>query len=683
MDDLDLGRLARDTMRLQRIGTPLADVVREGVRYAAPRAENGWDHSMATLTDCLRMSLLFDESLRALPVIQGLSVAAENQVRRPLRTRPEPADPVAGYGSIPEAIGAYPMLVDAERADDAEALLRGLIAAGVPPAVLRHTLLTAVTDHFLAYGHSMIFVQKAFDLLDQIGWQEADAVLSPLVPEMVLGTRYDKLPYMRKFLRAWQVAEPDLARLARGTGSGPFDSAGYRRALTDGAPEEALSALVRALESGAPVTAVIDATGRAAAERLARFDIDLDLDDTNEWGWLDVTHTLTYLNALRWAWAADPSPQVLRGVFHAAWFVQWTGQFDRRNAGKDLGRPAPHPTTDAGDMHQAIARRDPEAAVALAKGFTGPRAELERALIRAAAEDHSTAPIMVAHVVKTAHAAVSESRSLAGDQGAVEPIAGRRAVPRQPEEGEIRAPVHARCDHNPARRAQARIRPGACLAPVPEPDPEPVLAADPAVRDAAVGEDHLPRGDVVRSAGQQDAIHAEAAALGQSGGEHPGRVALPPPRPDDVVADVAAGLQQVRGQLMPEHESPEVVLAGDVPVDGGRDAPPNAHAAPLLDEAVEVLAGRTEPVGGRAGQQAVGLLADQVGHPDIGRRPDQPGLARKADHRGAAYPFSRCAGVLAGLCPAPRNRHYYATTIQMPERAGCHLTRCYFPGGRR
>ncbi len=76
-------------------------------------------------------------------------------------------------------------------------------------------LLTAVTDHFLAYGHSMIFVQKAFELLDQIGWQEADAVLSPLVPEMVLGTRYDKLPYMRKFLRAWAGAEADLDGLAR------------------------------------------------------------------------------------------------------------------------------------------------------------------------------------------------------------------------------------------------------------------------------------------------------------------------------------------------------------------------------------------------------------------------------------------------------------------------------------
>jgi len=423
MDDLDIGRVARDAMRLQRIGTPLADVVREGVRYAAPRAEYGWDHSLATLTDCLRMSRFFEESLRALPVIQGLSVAAEDQVRRPARHRPEPIDPVERYGSVADALSAYPVLVDEERADEAEALFRGLIAAGVAPPVLRHTLLTAVTDHFLAYGHSMIFVQKAFELLDQIGWEEADAVLSPLVPEMVLGTRYDKLPYMRKFLRAWGAAAPDLESLARRGDGGGFDQAGYCWALTDGSPEDALAALVRALEGGAPTTAVIDATGRAAAERLARFDIELDLDDTNEWGWLDVTHTLTYLNALRWAWSTDPSPQVLRGLFHAAWFVQWTGQFDERNPGPARGRPVPHPTEDADEVHRAIVSRDPDAAMALVDGFTGPRAELERSLIRAAAEDHSTAPIMVAHVVKTAQAAVEESRALAGGPGSAEPIA--------------------------------------------------------------------------------------------------------------------------------------------------------------------------------------------------------------------------------------------------------------------
>jgi nitrite reductase/ring-hydroxylating ferredoxin subunit len=420
MDDLDVGRLARDAMRLQRIGTPLADVVREGVRFAAPRAEYGWDHSLATLTDCLRMSQFFGESLRALPVIQGLSVAAEDQVRRPPRRRPDPVDPVAAYGSVADALRAYPVLVDEERADEAEALLRGLIAAGVAPAALRHTLLTAVTDHFLAYGHSMIFVQKAFDLLDQIGWQEADAVLSPLVPEMVLGTRYDKLPYMRKFLRAWSGAEADLGAVASLAGTGRLDRAGYRRALTDGSPEEAAGALLGALGAGVPVRDVIDATSQAAAERLARFDIELDLDDTNDWGWLDVTHTLTYLSALRWAWSADPSPQVLRGLFHAAWFVQWTGQFDVRGSGR--ARPEPHRGEDASRVRQAIAGRDPEAAVALVDGYDGPREDLERALIQSAAEDHSAAPIMVAHVVKTAQAAVSESRALGDGRPGRAPI---------------------------------------------------------------------------------------------------------------------------------------------------------------------------------------------------------------------------------------------------------------------
>jgi hypothetical protein len=123
MEDLDVGRMARDAMRLQRIGTPLADVIREGVRYAAPRAEYGWDHSLATMTDCLRMSQFFAESLRALPVIQGLAVAADNQVRRPDRLRPDPLEPVLAYGSVEDAMAAYPVLVDQERAEEAEGLL--------------------------------------------------------------------------------------------------------------------------------------------------------------------------------------------------------------------------------------------------------------------------------------------------------------------------------------------------------------------------------------------------------------------------------------------------------------------------------------------------------------------------------------------------------------------------------
>jgi hypothetical protein len=87
----------------------------------------------------------------------------------------------------------------------------------------------------------------------------------------------------------------------------------------------------------------------------------LDLDDTNEWGWLDVTHTLTYTDALRWSWSVDPSPEVLRGLFHAVWFVNWTGRLDVRGG---VSTPAPHATEDAEDVFRAIVGRDPDAAVA-------------------------------------------------------------------------------------------------------------------------------------------------------------------------------------------------------------------------------------------------------------------------------------------------------------------------------
>jgi hypothetical protein len=135
---------------------------------------------------------------------------------------------------------------------------------------------------------------------------------------------------MRQFLAAWRAAELDLAALLANQDGRPGARRGdprfrldhLRHQLLDGGPAEAFEALRGALEAGAPVPALIDEVARAASARLGRFDIDLDTDDTNEWGWLDVTHTLTYTDALRWAWSVDPSLEVLRGLFHAAWFVQ-------------------------------------------------------------------------------------------------------------------------------------------------------------------------------------------------------------------------------------------------------------------------------------------------------------------------------------------------------------------------
>ncbi len=408
MGDVDTGRLARDTMRLRAIGTPLAEVVRAGVTYGATRAEYGWNHSLATLADCLTMAAAFDGPLSALPVIQGLSTMSRTEVRRPPRPQPDPMDVVACYGSVADGLAAFPLLVDAEEGEQAEALLRGLLAAGASPGEIRHAFLSAITDHFLGYGHPMIYCQKAFDLLDRIGWSQADTVLAPLVPAITWSTRYDRLPYMRRFLRAWRAADDDPGVSVPAQAAPDPQLPGLRRVLLDGMPEDAFAEVTGAVRGGVPVPHIIDAIASVAAARLGRFDIASDTDDSKEAGWLDVTHTLTYTNALRWAWSADPGPQVLRGVLHAAWFVQWTSKFDAK---PEPAPVAPYPGSKPDAVLAAIRKRDPDQAVALVKGYTGPAAPLETALTQAAAEDNSTASIMVAHAVKTTTAAIAESRA--------------------------------------------------------------------------------------------------------------------------------------------------------------------------------------------------------------------------------------------------------------------------------
>ena len=108
------------------------------------------------------------------------------------------------------------------------------------------------------------------------------------------------------------------------------------------------------------------------------------------------------------AGAAGARDHLVDPVLHAAWFVQWTSKFDA------TPRPAPvapYPGSDTGAVLAAIRKRDPDQAVALVKGYDGPAAPLRTALTQAAAEDNSTASIMVAHAVKTTTAAIAESRA--------------------------------------------------------------------------------------------------------------------------------------------------------------------------------------------------------------------------------------------------------------------------------
>src|SRR6478752_7538351 len=72
---------------------------------------------------------------------------------------------------------------------DAQALVLAAIERGDTADDLRRWFTAVVSDHLLSYGHGAIYAQKAFELLEWLGWDRADTVLPYLVPTIVWGTR--------------------------------------------------------------------------------------------------------------------------------------------------------------------------------------------------------------------------------------------------------------------------------------------------------------------------------------------------------------------------------------------------------------------------------------------------------------------------------------------------------------
>ena len=204
-----IGQVSRDVVRLLRADANPGELIWEAVAYGAPRAEFGWGHSIASLTDCLEMTDRYVGDERALPIVQAIAGVAEAGARSsgPAAARPERGD-------------ARPTLATSSagwsRPSNSSPLRRCCAVRSTPAmtsTTIRPWFTDIVSDHLLSYGHGAIYAQKAFQLLDRLGWDRADTVLPYLVPSIVYGTREDKLPYMKLFHRG--TAQLDLVGARR------------------------------------------------------------------------------------------------------------------------------------------------------------------------------------------------------------------------------------------------------------------------------------------------------------------------------------------------------------------------------------------------------------------------------------------------------------------------------------
>ena len=147
-------------------------------------------------------------------------------------------------------------------------------------------------------------------------------------------------------------------------------------------------------------------------ERMLRFDVRIDGDRTVQQGWLDVTHLLTYTNALRHAVQRHPHPEILRALYHGARFINNARTLDlepeQRLSTRKTAAGSPQ------DLSTALSLHDAQAALNLLNAhLTGTDPGTLRAFCEdLALEDRLTRPIVVAHLIKTTAAAFEETRHL-------------------------------------------------------------------------------------------------------------------------------------------------------------------------------------------------------------------------------------------------------------------------------
>jgi len=410
----DNGRAIRDAVRLLLAGYPPSRLLADLARYDALHAEYGTTHVLPLAADCGRMLDRYAGVDAMYVVAQVIDLCGESNARLALRERP-PALPGATALALREA-------VEREDAVVAEGLVRGALESGIARREVEAWLCAAMSDHFTDFGHELIFLVKAQDLLDQLeraapseAMAYAADLYGGLVYATVIATREDTLPYMRGYFRRLAEVEGDLAAVrARARSDASFDAARFADAVLDGKASEASDALWSALRDGVPAERVAEALVGAAAIRLFRFDLDVDRSADVQEGWLWATHRLTFASAVRAATRRFQSPDVLRLLVQAVAFI---------HSGRGMDAPperrlaiVPEPGT-AEEVAVAIVQRRPEAAVRLAAGCLardGSATLLRPTLEDLCLRDPLVRPIFLCHAVKTTVAAFDEYQALAG-----------------------------------------------------------------------------------------------------------------------------------------------------------------------------------------------------------------------------------------------------------------------------
>ena len=283
-DDESYDRIAREIARLIRIGGDPLESLRHAVAWSWDRLEFGWSHAYAGMADWLALHRDFGDDTESALVTLVEPVA--HTARDVLREGTYPYDGEV----LPWEERAFLKAVEAEDQGAAVAMVRGGLQDGLGFGDIERGLSAAALAHYNDFGHSLIYVSKAGDLISELGEEVAEPLLLSLVRSIVFATREDLIPEFRHYrgaLDAWGDAEQEDV-----PGASDFAGLGIRSSL-----RMALAG------SRGPVEELYQSLLLANASNMLRFDLSRQLKThvsiSGNVNWLDFTHAITFANAVR------------------------------------------------------------------------------------------------------------------------------------------------------------------------------------------------------------------------------------------------------------------------------------------------------------------------------------------------------------------------------------------------
>ena len=281
------GQLAADV--------PRADIVRQVALFGAENRD-GWDVGLTILTALANLLPVLPEEDVYLALFHGARrVAADCDGEAPRRER-------APLGSRPDTATLKRWLrrwTIVRHREAAERTLLTAITARLSPEALADALVAAETERVFAdSGHSLDFINKAFQCLDLIGWEHAAVLLPTVVGQMVAARGADESTAWRQPVDLIALCDkaasqlPELFAVGRGAHCWS-DHAALARELLGDDPVTIIDALKAAIRAGAGPSDLGRSLAYGAALRVARFGNANEHTD-----WETAHHTFTYANAV-------------------------------------------------------------------------------------------------------------------------------------------------------------------------------------------------------------------------------------------------------------------------------------------------------------------------------------------------------------------------------------------------